>query len=103
MNQRATQELILGPRLMASTLPPDLKAAVVLVASGLANRVVLVGFPLPPELREAPYRLVVDEVQIEAEFSPYPEEPCALVVSRYTPAEIVNQMPVKLHARFATS
>jgi hypothetical protein len=96
--------LTLDPKLMESSLSPDLKAAVALVEAGLATRVVLVGFPAPPELCEPPYRLILSNVQIEFRFTPFPEEPIELVVSKYEPVAVAatSEIPVKLYERLAS-
>jgi hypothetical protein len=83
LHQATPESAAFTPLFMESSLSPDLKAAAALVEAGLATRVVLVGLPVPPELRAAPYRLVFGEVQIEARFAPFLEERLDLVVSKY--------------------
>jgi hypothetical protein len=104
LHHRAIIEPVaLNPLLAENSLPPDLRAAVALVEAGLATRVILVGLPLPVELRESPYHLYLGAVQIEARFTPSPEEPVDLVVSKYVPATTAEEMPVKLYERLASS
>ena len=102
-HQIAPEPVVFNPLLMEGSLPPDLKAAAALVEAGLATRVILVGLPVPTELCQPPYRLVVGEVQIETRSAPFPEEPCDLVVSKYEPMAVAttSETPVKLYERRA--